>query len=52
MATLKLAEMTVVMLEVMTAELDDAWWANYRTQLENKFRQDDLVIRALEARKL
>lgn len=42
----------VVMLEVMTAELDEAWWARYRARLEKKFRQDDLVIRTLEARKL
>lgn len=42
----------VVMLEVMTAELDERWWTNYRKQLEQKFRQDDLVIRALDARKL
>jgi len=42
----------VVMFEVMTAELDKAWWANYRHQLEQSFRQEELVVRAISAEKL
>ncbi|HEV2883836.1 MAG TPA: hypothetical protein VGW36_03205 [Pyrinomonadaceae bacterium] len=37
----------VVMFEVMTEELDEAWWASHRQTLEEKFKQEELVIRAL-----
>ena len=36
----------IVVLEVMSAALDHAWWANYRRTLESTFRQDTVVIRA------
>ena len=36
----------IVIFEVMAAELDLAWWRAYRSQLERKFRQDSIVIRA------
>ena len=36
----------IVVIEVMTASLDRAWWARYRKQLEQRFRQDTIVIRA------
>jgi hypothetical protein len=42
----------VVMFEVMTEELDEAWWKLYRISLQVKFRQEELVFRALEARRL
>ncbi|HEU0078509.1 MAG TPA: hypothetical protein VFQ76_12705 [Longimicrobiaceae bacterium] len=37
----------VVILEVMADELDRAWWAEYRTGLEERFRQDEVVVRAM-----
>lgn len=35
----------IVVYEVMTAELDRAWWAAYRETLERVFRQEAIVIR-------
>ncbi|MEZ5648846.1 MAG: hypothetical protein R3E60_07970 [Alphaproteobacteria bacterium] len=35
----------IIVLEVMTAEIDRAWWADLRTRLENEFRQEEIVIR-------
>jgi hypothetical protein len=42
----------VVMFEVMCAELDRAWWAGYREELEQRFRQDEVLIWASEVTKL
>jgi hypothetical protein len=42
----------VVMFEVMTTELDEAWWAEYRANLERRFRQEELLVRALSVTKL
>ncbi len=37
----------IVVYEVMAdAPLDRAWWSGYRKELEGRFRQDTLVIRA------
>ena len=36
----------VVVYEVMVDRLEPAWWARFRTSLEAKFRQQELVIRA------
>jgi len=36
----------VVIFEVMTGALDRAWWAAYRGELERRFRQEKLVVRA------
>jgi hypothetical protein len=36
----------VVIFEVMTDELDRPWWVQYRRELEQRFRQIELVIRA------
>ena len=36
----------VVTVEVMTPSLDRAWWSRYKRQLEARFRQDAIVIRA------
>ncbi|MCQ4294592.1 hypothetical protein NAU58_03280 [Pseudomonas stutzeri] len=35
-----------VVYEVMVDELDRSWWADYRAELERRFRQEMLVIRA------
>lgn len=36
----------LIIYEVMTAELDRAWWAGYRRSLEIRFRQEQILIRA------
>jgi hypothetical protein len=36
----------IVVFEVMAERLDRAWWAAYRGELEQRFRQDVVVIRA------
>ena len=42
----------VVVFEVMTEELDRAWWRDYRGELERRFRQDKIVVRATEFEEL
>ena len=37
----------IAILEVMATELDGPWWSAYRQRLELRFRQDEIVIRAL-----
>jgi hypothetical protein len=36
----------IVVYDVMVSELDRAWWTAYRSELERKFDQDELVVRA------
>ena len=36
----------IVVFEVMAAQLDAGWWGEYRRNLEAKFRQREIVIRA------
>jgi hypothetical protein len=36
----------VLLYEVMAESLDRDWWAAYRAELEAKFRQQELVVRA------
>jgi hypothetical protein len=38
----------VVVFEVMTEELNRAWWREYREELERRFRQEKMVVRATE----
>ena len=42
----------VVRFEVMAEELDNSWWADYREALQIKFRQEELIIRALKVTRL
>jgi crotonobetainyl-CoA:carnitine CoA-transferase CaiB-like acyl-CoA transferase len=42
----------IVVYEVMVEALDAAWWSVYRGRLEQRFAQDELVIRAQEVRRL
>jgi hypothetical protein len=42
----------VISFEVMVKELDRAWWAGYRQELEQRFRQEELLIRATAVEKL
>lgn len=36
----------ILVYEVMTPRLDAQWWAEYRRDLEGRFRQQQVVIRA------
>jgi hypothetical protein len=42
----------IVVYEVMTAALDADWWSAYRRELENRFRQQQVVVRAQSIRLL
>lgn len=42
----------LIIYEVMTPRLKRSWWSNYRRQLEGKFHQQELVIRAQKIRTL
>jgi len=37
----------IVIFEVMTRDLDREWWTGFRKELENHFRQESLIVRAL-----
>ena len=39
----------VVLVEVLVDTLDRAWWREYRHALEQRFRQDAILVRALPA---
>jgi hypothetical protein len=43
---------TIVVYEVMVESLDTAWWARYRQDLEARLAQQELVVRAMEIRRL
>jgi hypothetical protein len=36
----------IVIFEVMTDDLERAWWSSCRARLEAKFAQDEVLIRA------
>ena len=38
----------VVVIEVMTEALDREWWSAYRSALAARFRQDEVVARAMD----
>jgi len=42
----------IIVYEVMTANLDRAWWAEYRRTLERRFNQEELVVRSQEFERL
>ena len=39
-------------IEIMTPELDRAWWRELRTNLEERFEQDEILIRATPCEKI
>jgi len=39
----------IVIFEVMTDTLDRAWWTEFRKHLEERFRQESLIVRALDS---
>lgn len=42
----------IVIYEVMTEELDEPWWHHYRHACEARFRQGEILVRALPCRQL
>lgn len=38
----------IVIYEVMVPDLDRGWWQEYRVELEERFQQECLVIRAIQ----
>jgi hypothetical protein len=42
----------VVIFEVMTEQLNREWWSGYKKELEKRFRQEQLIIRATQAERL
>jgi hypothetical protein len=36
----------VMVMEVMMDELDRVWWKQFRDELEQRFRQDQIIVRA------
>lgn len=42
----------IVVFEVMCRELDRAWWSQYRRELEQRFRQAEVLVRAMQAERL
>ena len=42
----------IVVYEVMVDALDAAWWAQFRKRLEERFDQEELVVRAHEIQRL
>jgi hypothetical protein len=36
----------IIIYEVMTYPLDPGWWRDYRAELERRFAQDQILIRA------
>lgn len=42
----------LVSFEVMADKLDRAWWRGYREKLEERFRQEEIVVRATSFERL
>jgi hypothetical protein len=42
----------IVIFEVMTDELERAWWSSCRARLEARFAQDEVLIRAARIERL
>lgn len=42
----------LAVFEIMAEEIDTAWWSQYREELERRFDQDEIVIRASSIRRL
>ena len=37
----------IVIFEVMIEDLDHIWWGGFRKELERRFRQESVIVRAL-----
>jgi hypothetical protein len=42
----------VVMFEILSDRFDEHWWQEYRRKLEADFKQDEILIWAVEVKKL
>lgn len=42
----------LVVFEIMSAALDRPWWEGYRAELERRFRQEAIVVRAIRVEML
>jgi hypothetical protein len=42
----------VILFEVLTEQLDKAWWADYREQLQERFQQEEILVWASNITKL
>lgn len=42
----------ILVFEVMTEELDRARWERYRKTLEQRFEQDEIVVRVIDCERL
>jgi hypothetical protein len=42
----------IAVFEVMTRDIDRAWWERYRATLEQRFDQEAIVVRALRVEML
>lgn len=42
----------MVLFEVMVDALDRGWWSDYRHRLEQRFEQDEVLIRAIAVERL
>jgi hypothetical protein len=42
----------VIMFEVLTEQLQKNWWADYREQLQERFRQEEILVWASNITKL
>jgi hypothetical protein len=42
----------IVVFEVMCRDIDRAWWERYRAQLEDRFQQEAIVVRAIKVEML
>ncbi len=42
----------MLLFEVMVESLDRVWWSGYRAELERRFRQERIIVRALGAEML
>lgn len=42
----------IVIFEVMADRLNRGWWRSFRQELERRFRQDEIVVRARETERI
>ncbi|WP_112661720.1 hypothetical protein [Microvirga flavescens] len=42
----------VAVFEIMTRDIDHTWWEDYRAELERRFEQEAIVVRALKVEML
>lgn len=48
----KVSRDDVILFEVMAGAVDRGWWSQYRHRLEQRFAQDEILIRATRVERL